>query len=60
MTNKTLNSLDMSPVMWIRIPIRIRIYQIHMFLGLLDPNPDDPDPFIISKNNKKNLDFYFL
>jgi hypothetical protein len=36
----------------------------HMFLGLLDPDPDplvrsmDPDPSIIKKNSKKNLDFY--
>jgi hypothetical protein len=30
--------------------IRIRIHRIHMFLGLLDP---DPDPSIISKNSKK-------
>ncbi len=43
--------------------IRIRIHRIHVFLGLLDPDPDplvrgmDPDPSIISKNNKKNLDF---
>ncbi len=37
-----------------------------MFLGLLDQDPDplfrgmnpDPDPSIISKNSKKNLDFY--
>ncbi len=34
-----------------------------MFLGLLDPDPDplvrgmDPDPSL-SKNSKKNLDFY--
>ena len=33
--------------------IRIRIHRIHMFLGLLDPDPDplvrgmDPDPSII-------------
>jgi hypothetical protein len=32
---------------------RIRIYRIHMFLGLLDPDPDplvrgmDPDPSIV-------------
>ena len=48
--------------------IRIRIHRIHMFLGLLDPDPDplvrgmnpapDPDPSILSKNSKKNLDFY--
>ncbi len=43
MTNKTLISLDMPPVVW------IRIYQIHMFLGLLDPDPDDPDPLSLSK-----------
>ncbi len=35
--------------------VRIRIHRIHMFLGLLDPDPDplvrgmdpDPDPYII-------------
>ncbi len=45
---------------------RIRIHQIHMFLGLPDPDPlvrgGDPDPSIIlvssSKNNKKNHDSY--
>jgi len=38
-----------------RIRIRIRIHQIHMFLGLLDPDPSvrgmdlalDPDPSVI-------------
>jgi hypothetical protein len=35
--------------------IRIRIHQIHLFLGLLDPDPDplvrdmDPDPSIIKQ-----------
>ncbi len=35
-----------------------------MFLGLLDLDPDsldrgmDPDPLSLSKNSKKNLDFY--
>ena len=32
----------------LRIRIRIRIHRIHMFLGLLDPDPQvrgmDPDP----------------
>jgi hypothetical protein len=43
----------------LRIRIRIRICQIRMILGLLDPDPDplvrgmDPDPSII-----KNLDSY--
>jgi hypothetical protein len=32
---------------------RIRIHRVHMFLGLMDP-----DPSIIKKNSKKNLDFY--
>ncbi len=40
------------PVLRIQIRIRIRIHRIHMFLGLLDPDPDplvrclnqDPDP----------------
>jgi hypothetical protein len=48
-------------VMRIRIRIRIRIHQIHMFLGLMDPNPDPlvrgmdpdldpaPDPSIIKQ-----------
>ncbi len=36
------------------------------FCGLPDPHPDpfvtstDPDPSIIKKNSKKNLDFYCL
>jgi hypothetical protein len=45
--------------------LRIRIHRIHMFLGLLDPDPDllirgmDPDPSIIKqKKVRKNLDFY--
>jgi hypothetical protein len=40
----------------IRTPVlRIRIHQIHLFLGLLDPDPDplvrdmDPDPSIIKQ-----------
>jgi hypothetical protein len=33
-------------VFWIRIRIRIQINRIHMFLGLLDP---DPDPSIIKQ-----------
>jgi hypothetical protein len=46
-----------------KVVLRIRI---HMFLGLLDPDPDllvrgmDPDPELLSKNTKKNLDFYFF
>ncbi len=42
--------------------------RIHMFLGLPDPDPDplvrcmdpdwDPDPYIINKKGKKNLDSY--
>ncbi len=35
--------------------IRIRIHRTHMFLGLLDP---DPDPSLIKQNSKKNLDSY--
>jgi hypothetical protein len=37
---------------------------IHMFLGLLDPDPlvrgldTDPDPSIIKQKSKKNLDSY--
>jgi hypothetical protein len=34
-----------------------------MFLGLIDPDPlvtsPDPDPFILSKNSKQNLDLLF-
>ncbi len=39
----------------LRIQIRIRIHRIHMFLGLLDPDPDplvrgmDPDPSIVKQ-----------
>ena len=44
----------------------IRIRRIHMFLGLLDPDPDllvrgiapEQDPSIIKQKNKKNLDSY--
>jgi hypothetical protein len=55
-------------VLRIGIRIQIQIYRIHMFLGLLDPDPDplvtsmDPDPALIrilqslSENTKKNLD----
>jgi hypothetical protein len=42
--------------------------RIHMFSGLLDPDPDplvrgiypatDPDPYIIKQKSKKNLEFY--
>jgi hypothetical protein len=35
--------------------LRIRIRRIHLFLGLLDP---DPDPSIIKQKNKKNIDSY--
>ncbi len=39
-----------SPVLRIQIRIRIRIHRIHMFLGLLDPDPlvrgMDPDPLV--------------
>jgi hypothetical protein len=52
--------------------IRIRVHRIHVFLGLLDPDPDpfvrgmDPNPATIrfwillslSKNSKENFDFY--
>jgi hypothetical protein len=41
---------------------QLRVRRILMFLGLLDPDPlvrgSDPDPSIISKNSKKNLDSY--
>lgn len=51
--------------------IRIRINRIHMFLGLLNPDPIsfvrglDPYPRLwilqsVSKNSKKNLNFYFF
>jgi hypothetical protein len=52
--------------------LRIRIHRIHMFLGLTypdplvrgrdrDPDPAlDPDPSIIMKNSKKNLDSYYF
>ncbi len=53
------------PVLRIQIRTRIRIHRIHMFLGLLDPEPDpscrgmDPDPDLDplspSKKSKKNL-----
>ncbi len=44
--------------------IGIRIHRIHMFLGLVDPEPldrgmdPDPDPSIIKQKQEKNLDFY--
>jgi hypothetical protein len=52
-----------------KLVLRIRIHRIHMFLGLLDPDPlvRDMDPdlalvpdpsIILSRNSKKNLDFY--
>ncbi len=54
----------LNSVLRVRISIRSRIRGIHMFLGLADPHPDplvrymDPDPSIISKNSKKNIDSY--
>jgi hypothetical protein len=35
--------------------LRIRIIRNHVFLVLLDP---DPDPSIIKQNSKNNLDYY--
>jgi hypothetical protein len=48
----------------LRIRIRIQIHRIHVFLGLLDPNPDplvrgmvkvwsDPDPDLDTSNIKQ-------
>jgi hypothetical protein len=37
--------------------LRIRIRRIRMFMGLLDP---DPDPSVMSKNIKKNLESYCI
>ncbi len=54
-------SKNLSPVSGIWTRIRIRTHRIHMFLGLLDPDPDllvrgmdpdpepDPDPSIIKQ-----------
>jgi hypothetical protein len=56
---QVLRIRDVYPAM-----LRIRIYKIRMFLGLLDP---DPDPVVrgtvririlLSKNSKKNLNSY--
>jgi hypothetical protein len=45
----------------LRIRIRIQIPQIHVFLGLLDPDPDPlvrgMDPSNIKQKSKKKLDF---
>jgi hypothetical protein len=47
-------SVVLTAVLW----IRIRIHRIHMFLGLLDPDPDslvrgmDPDPDVDPSNIK--------
>jgi hypothetical protein len=43
----------------LRIRIRIRIHQIHMLLGLPDPDPlvRGMDP---CKSSKKNLDSYYF
>ncbi len=44
-----------------RIRIRIRIHRIHMFLGLMDPDPLVKGIRILlslSKNSKKKPDFY--
>ncbi len=41
---------DILGFVWFSTVLRIRIHRIHMFLGLLDPDPDplvrgmDPDP----------------
>ncbi len=59
----SLDLLLREAVLRILIRIRIRIHRIHMFLGLLDT---DPDPLVtgmdllLSKNSKKNLDFYYF
>jgi hypothetical protein len=50
---KLVGKDDFIPVL--RIRIRIRIQRIHMFLGLLDP-----DPSIIMQNSKKNLNSYYF
>jgi hypothetical protein len=58
-----------SVVLRLSVKAVLRIWiRIHVFLGLLDPDPDplvrgmdtDPglDPSIIKQNNKENLDFY--
>ncbi len=54
---KSCDSGHFFAVLRIRIRIhRIPIHRIHVFLGLLDPDPA-PDPSITKQNNKKNLDF---
>jgi hypothetical protein len=50
------------------LQIRIGIHRIHMFLSLLDPDPDplvrgmdlepDPNPSIIQQKKQENRDFY--
>jgi hypothetical protein len=56
----------MKPVLRIRIRIRIQIHWIHMFLGLLDPDPDplvrsmDPDPSIIKQFCYFCLNYFFV
>jgi hypothetical protein len=42
--------------------LRIRIHQIHMFLGLLDPDPLFLDMILLSlsKNSKENHAFYWF
>ncbi len=53
-------------ILWRKPVFRIRIRRIRMFLGLLNPDilvrgmDPDPDPSIIKKNSKKNLDSYCL
>ncbi len=49
----------------LRIRIRIRIRRVHMFLGLLDSDPDplvsrgtDTDPSIIKQKNLLFCDFF--
>ena len=57
---KFLQYLFLIHIIW-RPVLRIRIRRIHMFLGLLDPDPDplvrgtDLDPFIIKQKSKKTL-----
>ncbi len=58
---RTVHPNPSPPGMW-RAVLRIRIRRIHMFLGILDPEPDpldrdmDPDPSIIKQNSEKNID----
>jgi hypothetical protein len=58
-----IGGVVVTAVLWIRIRIRIRIHWIHVYLGLLELDPDlhplvrgmDPDPDLDPSNIKQKI-----